>query len=47
MEDEEILNKLDEKIRQLEEKKNEQEQSREEDSKLETSRIKCRNCRNC
>lgn len=36
MEDEEILNKLDEKIRQLEEKKNEQEQRREEDSKLET-----------
>lgn len=36
MEDEEILNKLDEKIKQLEEKKNEQEQSREEDNKLET-----------
>ena len=36
MEDEEILNKFDEKIRQLEEKKNEQEQRREEDSKLET-----------
>ena len=36
MEDEEILNKLDEKIRQSEEKKNEQEQSREEDNKLET-----------